>query len=217
MGMMLRLAIVSILLVGCSNAVDGPVDLAPAEGDAAADVVQVPTLDAAGKGDGSDSSPPEGDAGSKVDTGVPGSDAGPEASTDAGRDAVAADAGSPDSPSVDANPMPDAGGRADAVDAIATVDAAPDAAADARSDATLPCTASTSTCDSVNRQEAAIRATFTQPCVTDAHQCGGLVSGSVVDTVPMTCKAGAWSLAWCLNAACYSCSMQCQANQLCNP
>lgn len=231
---MKRFTLALLLLVGCSSsaATEPPTDTpSPDAGDAG------PTSGAGGSAGSGGAAGLGAAAGKGGAAGSGGGDAGKSGS--AGTDAAAADAG--DAGKVDAggsaldavadgpaipdaiHPDADAGGSDgsdsavppnDAPAADARTDAAP---VDARTDATLPCTASAPTCEAVNRYEAQIRATFTEPCVTDAHQCGGLVSGSIVDTVPMTCKAGAWSLAWCLNAACYSCSMQCQANQLCNP
>jgi hypothetical protein len=133
-----------------------------------------------------------------------------EASVDAGLD-VAPEAGN----------VPEASAPDSARDAKvdAGSDAKPDAAApiDAPSDVSLPCTSSPATCDSANRAEAAIRATYQQPCITNDHQCGGVVQDGTAVTYPMTCKATAWSLAWCLNAACYACSSMCPVGQLCPP
>jgi hypothetical protein len=107
---------------------------------------------------------------------------------------------------------------ADAASDRVTADAG--GAADAPSEAGLVCSGPAVPCDSVNRDDAAIRATFTKPCTEGDRKCGG-IRVDVVETVPMICRSGAWRLAGVWTGEIWSpffmCSRGCAAGLLCDP
>jgi predicted small lipoprotein YifL len=105
------------------------------------------------------------------------------------------------------------------------VDAAPEAAAtvcDGQApSAPLDCTAATPTCESVRRHNEAIREAFPGSCACGAMKCAGLAFGGVTETVPITCRNEAWTLAGMQSgtswAPWFQCSKGCALGKICDP
>ncbi len=168
------------------------------------------------------------DAPATVDDGTP--DAAP-VTPDA--IAPALDAGTPaEGGGEAAAPTPEAGNPAPEAAASETSSPAPDAGtvppeagppADAGTDAGPPiCTAPSASCAMANQYDARLQMTFTAPCSPEGlRMCGGLRTGTVVETIPMLCRNGAWRLGgsqigsvW---VPAYQCSAGCAEGRLCNP
>lgn len=217
---------------GCGSAPDTVTDTAP---DAAGDVLAPPTPTTTG----TVPPPPVPDAGAdtrgasdagadtRADTvptvdAVRPPDATPiEGGVDAPTEAGALDSGAPTSDvgAIEAS-APDA--RVDSVavaDAVATVDAVRDAAGDP------VCPVPNAECKRVNDTDARVRATFPAPCSPElARQCGGVQpppGGTVVETLPLVCRAGAWRLAGAWSGVqwvpYFECSRGCAEGMLCDP
>lgn len=232
-------ALAVLLAAGCSSGGAEPVDTDPPAPDAGGDVLAPPTTTTTGMagaagagsaGKGGSGGATGGGAGTGGTGGAAGSGGG-SAGTGGGAGAGTAGAGSPTidagRPDADASApeasAPEAGGGDGAVPPAdaATADVRNDAGTDA---GVAPiCPSPSAACDEPNRSDAAIRATYVQPCGPDGLQkCGGIdYGGGVIDTLPMVCRSAMWRLAGTWSGsqwvAAYSCSGGCAAGKLCDP
>jgi hypothetical protein len=131
--------------------------------------------------------------------------------------------GSEPAPEASSPPMPDAGPTSDG--GASTPEAGREAGAtvcDGQAPAPpLDCTAATPTCANVRATNERIAAQFPAPCACGALKCAGVTSGTVVETVPVTCRNEAWTVAGMQSGTSWTpwfqCSKGCAAGKICDP
>jgi len=181
-----------------------------------APAVETPTADGAAGPDATADRPALPDGG--PDT-APDHELGREAGPEVNASPEAAPEAAPPlpEPAPEAAPPPDAG----APIADAAPEHAPTVCDGQAPSPPLDCTAQSSTCDSVRATNARIRAQFPAPCSCGSMKCAGVTSGTVVETVPVTCRNDSWTLAGSQSgtswAPWFQCSRGCAAGKICDP